>query len=125
MNLAQQYAKGIDEASRGKRSAHELFAAVLLALKRRGHEKLMPRIYAELRKLQARRPAAEVRYAREADKAVALAKAKELLAEVAPTELELCEDPGLISGYAIRGSDFRYDASARRSLIELYKRLVA
>jgi F0F1-type ATP synthase delta subunit len=124
MTLAQQYAHGIYQARKEtKADERTFFDAVLKALKRRHHEKLLSQIVAEYRKLLDRGAGQEVmvRYAREKDKHAAAAKAKELGA----AHPHVRHDPSLISGYVVRGPDFRYDASGKKALVQLYEQLTA
>jgi F0F1-type ATP synthase delta subunit len=53
MNLATSYAKALFEvAKRDTTSAPEVFKNLRESLRRRGHEKLLPRIYSEFEKLE-------------------------------------------------------------------------
>jgi hypothetical protein len=52
MTLSQSYARALYEASSSSgKSAHELMKNMHEALKRRGHEKLLPRIISDYEKL--------------------------------------------------------------------------
>ena len=129
MTLAENYARALHEAASEKgKTSRELFANFVAGLKRRGHEKLLSRIEAEYQKLLVRdgKNIFHVTIASEKDRAGAVAHLKEKMPEgVEKEDFEMCEDSNLIAGYSIAGPDFRYDASAKRSLIELYKRLTA
>ena len=125
MNLEEQYAHAIHEASLKKgHTTHALFTRMYEALKRRNHEKLLPRILAEYEKIAANAKSSQMKIsiAHEKDKKPALDQLKALAPE--DQTFELCEDKSLVSGYVIEGRDFRYDASGKRSLLNLYNRLV-
>lgn len=123
MKLEEKYAHGLFEAQRFGKTPHQILAAARKILDSRGHQKLLPRIFAEYEKLERRAAAAAARViiAREEDRVSALGKARELFAE--GDRFELCVDPRLLSGYVVRGGSFLYDASARRALVELYNKL--
>ena len=127
MTLAQDYAKALfDMKGAGtKTDAHGLIGAFIASLKRRGHLKLIPRIYAEYGKLafEAERRRPKLLLANEGEKKNAATCAHQFLP--ANTAVEVCVDPLLVSGFVVSGSDFRYDTSGRRSLIELYHTLIA
>lgn len=53
MTLARMYAEALSKAEQGK-TMKETVQHLLIALKRRGHLKLLPRIVAEYEKLQER-----------------------------------------------------------------------
>ncbi len=127
MTLAESYARGLYEAGKAApaSSHHKLFAALLAALKRRGHEKLLPRIGREYKKLalRAEKNTIRIRIAHRNDASAAHKKAAELDANAQNIEAHI--DESLVSGFLIEGPDFRFDASGRRALIELYQRLTA
>lgn len=56
MTLAQQYAKALAQAQREHpKSSAKLIEGLKEALARRGHQTLLPRVYAEYEKLQLRK----------------------------------------------------------------------
>lgn len=127
MSLATDYATALFESNRAseKKDERALMQNFMQGLKRRGHLKLLPKIAAEYEKLEqhAMRSRPKIAMARESDKAAAVAKAREFLPD--GTAVEVCVDPTLVSGFVVSGPDFRYDASGRRSLLDLYHKLVS
>ena len=100
----------------------------LQLLRSRGHERLLPRIVREVERtlaVKSRRSEVVLKVARETDKGKFKATVKGVLKKVGRESLAVKEeiDEGLIRGFSIEGSDFTYDASARRKLIGLYERL--
>jgi len=128
MTLAETYARALHEAGEAPKAParHVLFAHFIAVLQRRGHEKLLPRIEKEYMKLLARaeRNTVRVRVAHKKDEAAAKKAAAEF--SVPGTHApHVIVDESLVSGYVISGPDFRYDASGKRALLELYKELTA
>lgn len=126
MALSYQYARAIyDVRNAGEIEDASLIARVIAALKRRHHEKLLPAVLDAYKKieLEEKASAATIRLAHEGEKSHALLRAKELGLEEGRARVVI--DPALIQGFVIEGKDFRYDASAKRSLTELYKKLIA
>lgn len=125
MTLASQYARAIyDVRNNGTATDSNLSAEVLEALKRRHHEKLLPNILEEYRKIeqQEEKSALTIRLASEKEKHPALS----VLKTISPKhgEPKFVVDASLGKGFVIEGKDFRYDASAKRFLVELYKKLI-
>ena len=128
MTLEKEYAQALLTVTRSRSEAGKrtLLPRLREILKRRGHEKLLPRIFAEYEKLLERQTkrGVKVSFARERDRTQALKAAKEFAAEKI-TEMELCLEPALVSGFIISGANTRYDASGKRALLELYRQLIA
>lgn len=127
MNLPQAYATALHEASKKGKSSEGLLASLKSALARRGHRKLLPRVFAEYEKIIAvrSRRGLKVRFARESDKAAALEAVKRFAGKKAEESFELCEDPSLVSGFVIESAAERLDASGKRALLSLYAALLA
>lgn len=125
MTLAREYARAIREVRRESAvGGAELIASVKDALIRRGHRMLLPRIFAEYRALLAdeEKGTVTLRVASEHEAAKGVAKLKELGVAEEPRAVV---DRTLIKGFVAEGKDFRYDASAKRALLDLYKKLTA
>jgi F0F1-type ATP synthase delta subunit len=97
-------------------------------LVRRGHSNLLPRIVAEFEKEVVRKERAQgvvVTVAGEKSRASALAQSAKVASErgIEQKNIHVAVDPALIGGFRLRGPGFRYDASTRTRLKELYKQL--
>lgn len=126
MTLSERYARAIYEARIATAlTGREFIVRVVEALKRRRHEKLLPRILEAYRKVEELEGAGGVvlRAASEADVQSGLAKMEEL--GIQGEKPRTIIDPSLVKGYVLSGKDFRYDASAKRALVKLYERLAA
>lgn len=125
MNLAKEYARAIYEVRQeGRTNENELIGSVVAALSRRRHEKLLPRIAEEYGRIEkeAGKDSILIRAASEQEAHKGLSKLRELgITDAARMQ----GDPKVVKGYVLEGKDFRYDASARRALVDLYKRLTA
>lgn len=125
MNLAKEYARAIYEVRKEARTNDgELIGSIVVALSRRRHEKLLPRIAEEYARIEqeAGKDAILIRAASEQEAHRGLSKLRDLGIIGAARMLV---DPTVVKGYVLEGKDFRYDASARRALVDLYKRLTA
>jgi F0F1-type ATP synthase delta subunit len=122
--IAEKYASAIYD-SRKKTGLDEraFFLAIEIALKKRHHENLVPQILRAYEKLASKKSSSDalVKIASHEDEKTAVAKARELGVENPEVKI----DPLLVRGFSIEGRDFRFDASARRALINLYARLTA
>ena len=99
-------------------------------LEKRGHQKLLPRIVAELEKAQAaeiKKRGITVKVANEEARAPGLTKARTLAEgkNFALKDIQVIEDDTLIAGYIVEGPGFRYDTSARAALKSLYTKLTS
>lgn len=125
--LVKEYAQAITEVSASGVSSAVAVKNLLLVLKSRGHEKLLPRIVRELERRQesVAGKGVLVRTADEKSRKEALHKAHALSEEYAldTTAIRVVEDQNLIAGYSIEGPGFRYDTSSRAALLELYRHL--
>ncbi len=124
MDLAHQYAQALHRAVQERGTDPKLFERLQAMLKRRGHYKLIPRIAAAYEKLtgQERHDAVHVRVAREQE----VEQARKSAASLAPSiDPHVAIDEELVSGYTVQSRDFRFDASGRRTLIDLYRKLIA
>jgi F0F1-type ATP synthase delta subunit len=101
--------------------AKKLVTQLKTYLAESGRIKLLPSILQELRKIEAREaklmPAVEV--ALEKDAAKALSEADAAGVHVAKATI----NPSLISGWRAMGNGKLYDNSAKRSLIEVYRKI--
>ena len=121
MNYAKAYARAIyDVRKEGKVVSRD---ALIAALSRRHHEKLLPQIIEESRRLaEEKKNEHVVRAASEYDANKGIDKLREFGISEYP---RIVIDKKLVKGFVVEGKDFRFDASARRSLVDLYKRLTA
>lgn len=125
MNLAKEYARAIYEVrTAGRTNDGELIGSIVAALSRRRHQMLMPRIAEEYARTEqeAGKDAILIRAASEQEAHKGLSKLRDLGYE---GTARMLVDPKVVKGYVLEGKDFRYDASARRALIDLYKKLTA
>lgn len=125
MNLAKEYARAIHEVRKeGRTNDGELIGSVVAALSRRRHQKLLPQIAEEYGRIEkeAGKDAVLIRAASEQEAHKGLSKLRDLGYE-GTARMEV--DPKVVKGYVLEGKDFRYDASARRALVDLYKKLTA
>lgn len=122
--LEALYAKAMTDLLNGPAAdPAKLAAGLRRTLTQRGHMALLPRIVAHItRNMHSRQGEHRlfVKVARAQDMAAATAKAKEV-AGGRPTEI--VEDASLIAGFCLEGPGFRYDASARSALMNLYRTL--
>ena len=126
--LAKEYAQVLFElGSRGGANSTTLVKNLMQILKAKGHEKLLPRISAEYERLQQNSGGKGilVRVADEKARKDGLHKAHALAEQysLSTSLIRVVDDPNLIQGYAIEGPGFRFDASARASLLNLYRHL--
>ena|SRR3989344_772139 len=128
MTLAQTYARALyeTEGTTGTANRAALFGNFVAALKRRGHGKLLPRIEKEYAKLvaQGKKNIVHIRIAREKDRAAAQ-KSVAALSKKGEPAAKTVVDTALVSGFMVSGRDFRFDATGRRALLQLYKKLTA
>lgn len=122
--LEANYAQAITELlAQPKADASAVAEGLQRTLLARGHLALLPRIMAHLERTAGRernRRRVVARIAGSHDAQAAQAKAKEL---AAGNDAEVIEDESLITGFAIEGPGFRYDASSRAALMDLYRTL--
>lgn len=117
------YAQAIAKKVREGANEEDLVKALSLHLKRMGRVKLLPRIVSELKREVARTQKSEA----------VLELANESLREDALKELaalgivvqDVRVNSDLIEGWRVRTQDTVLDKSAKRSLVELYKRITA
>lgn len=129
---AKDYAQALFELTKRTKGAEDstLVKNLVALLHSRGHERLLPRILGEFTRIASRdavRGGLTVYVADEKSRKDGLHAAKALADErgIESSALRICEDPLLIRGYAIEGPGFRYDKSARASLLSLYKHLTS
>jgi F0F1-type ATP synthase delta subunit len=127
---AKEYAQALYDLTKDAKSADSSLLVKNLSglLKSRGHERLLPQIIAHFERIQAQKSQSDglrVYVADEKSRKDALHKAKALADErgIDGAAISICEDQALIRGYAIEGPGFRFDTSARASLLSLYKHL--
>jgi F0F1-type ATP synthase delta subunit len=113
--IAKKVREGADEA--------DLVKALQLHLERMGRVKLLPRIVAELKREVARNAKTEpvLELAHEGLREGALKELSSLGLSVSDIRI----NTDLIEGWRVRTEDTVLDKSAKRSLVELYKRITA
>ncbi len=127
--IAHQYAEALYTLSQQpKADVKKLALGLKETLARRGHTALASRVAAELSRVEQHargKTVVRVRIAHASLKKEALAKVEELAQEWGgdARSVEVIEDDSLISGFAIEGPGFRFDASARAALTDLYRTL--
>ncbi len=96
-------------------------AALQDLLKRKGKEKLLPKISKELLKLLEKhsRRLPKVIIAKDKD----LQKAKEKAEALGAKDANVFKNPNIVGGYIIKTRNFVYDASYRKYLLDLYNKL--
>lgn len=127
---AKDYAQALfDLKTRSASGQSSLVKNLIALLKSRGHEKLLPRIVAEFERLSEGRNLGgiQVRVADEKSRKDALHKADALAREYGIDQgaIRVSEDENLIQGYTVEGPGFKFDASARGSLLALHRHLTA
>lgn len=128
---AKDYAHALYDLSLAKGASTSVLVKNLSGvLRTRGHERLLPRIAAEFGRLQeqdAKTGGIIVRVADEKSRKSALQKARALADErgLDTKTIKIKEDTALIDGFSVEGPGFRYDESARGSLVHLYRKLIA
>lgn len=127
--LPRLYAELLLKLSRSAMSDAKAVDHFLDVLKARGHEALLPRIVREFERVLARegrREGVALRVAKKGDGKSHAKEAKAVLSklgiEVEPQEVV---DEFVVSGFSLEGANFRYDASARKSLITMFEALSA
>jgi F0F1-type ATP synthase delta subunit len=96
-------------------------------LRRRGHEKLLPRILSEYQRLVSKRQRRQrvwMRINEEADKDAAMNVANEYLTPQQRDRLQTRVDATLIGGFQLETHDTLVDNSYKRMLLQLYRRLI-
>ena len=118
MSIVTRYTTFIEGLSAKTPSdALEALERLIALMKRRGHEHLLPRIYARLTRASARRSERELAVARKED------------APEAKKELGITDDvravviPELIGGWRYRDGAHLRDASHKRALLELFRKI--
>ncbi len=97
-------------------------------LKRHGHEALYPRILQSLKARFAQdmlRGTATVRLAKDADEKKYTKEIGAFLESQKLSASEIVVDETLIGGYVFEGGGSRVDASYKKSLLNIYKNLIA
>lgn len=120
--MQKLYAKALDHLSHQDGSDDKALVATLLThLKKTGRTRLLPKIARELRVLEARRdklaPHVEVASEAEAHSAIASAKAEGI--EVSHATV----NHSLIKGWRARSGGTLIDKSAKRGLIDIYRKV--
>lgn len=125
--LPKLYAQALYKA--GSANAPGVLKNLEVLLQRKGHERLMPAIAREFKRVLQRQVDAQgiLEVARTGD-------VSKLTAQVAyaasklnlnPDNLDVRENPDLVGGYLMRTKDSQIDGSYRRALLNLYSRLIA
>jgi F0F1-type ATP synthase delta subunit len=122
--MEKLYAKAIDDLIHHQAGdAKKVVAALVAQLKTSGRTKLLPGIVRELKVLEARREksALTLEVASEKESAAALAAAHAAGIEVTKAHV----NHALIKGWRVRGGGLLIDKSAKRSLIDLYRKVTS
>lgn len=122
--MKKLYAKAIDElAHKEGADSKKLVTELVAQLSASGRTKLLPGILRELKVLEARRaklaPSVEVASEKEAHAALAEAKAEGIVVEKAHV------NHALISGWRARTGGTLIDRSAKRGLVDLYRKVTS
>ena len=129
---ARTYAHALYDALQrgGELDAEKLVNNFLAVVKTKGHRSLLPAILREYEKLVLSRAALDrgvLEVAKESDvtahKERIKVAAKTLGASV--ETLEVRENPALVGGFVLRKEAEQYDASYRRQLLALYRKLIS
>lgn len=121
--MQKEYAQAIDRLVRERgMKEDEIFKKLRAHLAETGRLKLLPQIAEELRTLEARRalsaPELEVATEAERGEAEAAAKAQGITAKATV-------NPHLIHGWRLRANGRITDRSAKRVLIDIYRKAIA
>lgn len=113
--IKAQVSKGADESA--------LFSNLIAHLKAKGRVKLLPKILAELRSQEARTRSTEatLEVASEKESENALKAARDLGFDAAKADV----NPTLITGWRVRKGGTLVDASGKRTLLDLYRRITS
>ena len=123
ISLADTYAQALIELEKSG-AGKDAATRFALAVKRRGHARLLPQILAKYERAKAGETArgVQVRVASKSVQLPPLPVEGEGWGEGGvPTPVV---DPTLVSGFSVQGRDFRIDKSGRRALLELYGKMV-
>lgn len=124
---SKEYAQALFDLGIKKGANPEgLVEQLLLLMRSRGHLRLLPSVlsdYERIAKDRSQRDGISVKIADEEDQGAALDKARALAESygVEASNINVSTDDTLIKGYSLDGPSFRYDKSARRNLIEMYR----
>ncbi len=131
ISIAETYARALLEFEKGGFS-NDATARFVDVIKRRGHGRLLPQIALkseQLKKIDAQKNDISVRIASEGARAEAEKELNPLLAKERVgeryIEFKFEVDPTLVSGFLIKGNDFRIDHSGRRALLGLFNKMTA
>lgn len=121
--MEKAYAQALNNALRNGTSEDALIKSLLAHLAEAGRMKLLPKILSELKALNARTKSidatVEVASEKEANDALLAAKARGIEATTARV------NPSLITGWRARKGSVLIDQSAKRALIDLYRRITS
>ena len=119
--MEKAYAQAVQSVLTKGTSETEVVTSLLAHLKSAGRLKLLPSILRELKALQAKTSTTVVEVASEKESAQALREAS--LEGIVANEAVV--NPNLIRGWRARNGSVLTDRSAKRSLIELYRRIAS
>jgi F0F1-type ATP synthase delta subunit len=129
MSLPQHYAQALFDLTKHASGdeCERIRANVLATLKRRGHEKLLPRIVAEYERRMHSHDSAKptIMVAHESDVQLnsdAINRAAAALG-TDRAALAVAIDPTIVGGFSIRTESAQFDATHKRALISLYHHL--
>ena len=129
MNLAEQYAKTLYQASIEKdaKEFDSFFANFVALLKDKSHYKILPAILKKVEQLEKNAQSADktVLIVREAKLAETYKKELEKHGEVFAGEVEVREDPHVVGGFIAKTKTNMIDQSYRSKLLDMYRKLVA
>lgn len=121
--MEKAYAQALEAIHKKGTSESVVVSTLVTHLKATGRLKLLPRILRELKVLQSRTrllaPLVEVASLSQKEQALEGAKAAGINAE------QVVVNPALIRGWRARGAGVLVDHSAKRSLIDLYRRITS
>ena len=122
-NLADTYARALLDSEKSG-LANGSVKNFISAIKRRGHERLLPQVIVKYERFKSRevKNGVRVRIASECDRVAAEVAATK---EASVTNADISIDQSLVSGFSVDGFDFRIDKNGRRALLELYNKITS
>jgi F0F1-type ATP synthase delta subunit len=127
MNVRDYSTAVLELLGEGKKEA-SLLENLSRVLKAHGHERLYPKILTDLRaKLEKReeKMGARVTLARATDEARLKKEIGEALTKLGVSDYTTTIDPSITGGFIAEGNEKRIDASYKKTLLALYRSLIA
>ncbi len=97
-------------------------------LQKHGHERLYPKILADLKEKlerQEKSKSVTITLARTSDEKLLMSEIEKALTELGATDYTTTIDPTITGGFIAQGGEKRIDASYKKSLLALYRALIA